>query len=64
MLNDNNEPQEVNLKELVQGKKVVIFGLPGEVVLWQQLGCKGPCVWGGWELAQGKKVVIFGLPGE
>jgi peroxiredoxin len=29
MLNDNNEPQEVNFKELVQGKKVVIFGLPG-----------------------------------
>lgn len=29
MLNDNNEPQEVNIKELLQGKKVVIFGLPG-----------------------------------
>lgn len=33
MLDDKNEPHEVNFKELIQGKKVVIFGLPGEAVL-------------------------------
>jgi peroxiredoxin len=29
MLDDKNEPREVNIKDLIQGKKVVIFGLPG-----------------------------------
>jgi hypothetical protein len=33
MLNDSDEPQEVNFKELVGGKKVVIFGLPGALLI-------------------------------
>lgn len=47
MLNDSNKPQEVNLKELIQGKKVVIFGLPGE----QAVGGKGAR--GRWREAEG-----------
>jgi peroxiredoxin len=31
MLNDNNEPQEVDFAQLIKGKKVVVFGLPGGV---------------------------------